>query len=260
MKPSPSLLLILLGGLLASAPRSSGQAVAVTLQLDTNSIAVGGTTVLHAYAQVAPNLRATSDRIFSWYVDVLNTNGSVASAAYATLQKPASDKDPLTSSTGFSQGANRLGIYDTFLNLPGAGTSNAVELITVTISGVAPGQTRFRVRAGTGVPELSADFLVAPLGGGDPMIGGDYTGAFADLQVTGGGTCAPTLHIAPLPGGTTALLTFTPCPGRTHTIEFQDISNLTGWQPLPGGPHNSGSVTVSSGGAGRFFRVRATTP
>jgi hypothetical protein len=260
MKPNPSLLFILLGGLLVPAPRSPAQAVAVTLRLDTNSVAVGETTLLHVYAQVVPNLRASSDRIFSWYVDVLNTNGTAAGAAYATLQKPASDKDPLTSSTGFTQGANRLGIYDTFLNLPGAGTSNAVELITVSVSGVAPGQTRFRVRAGSGVPELSSDFLVAPMGGGDPMIGGDYTAAFADLQVTGGQACAPALQIELLPGGTTALLTFTPCPGRMHTIEFQEVSNLAGWQPLPGGPHNSGSVTVSSGGAGRFFRLRATTP
>jgi hypothetical protein len=254
------LLLLLPGLLLGPAPHSSAQAVAVTLQLDANSVQVGDSTLLHVYAQVVPNLRASTDRIFSWYVDVLNTNGAVASAAYAALQRPSSDKDPLSSSTGFSVGADRRGIYDSFINLPGAGTTNPVELITVSVTGVAPGQTRFRVRAGTGVPGLSADFLVAPMGGGDPLTGGDYTAAFADLQIIQGGACAPNLQITPLNGGAGALLTFTPCPGRTHTVEYQDILGVAGWQPLPGAPHNSGSVTVANVGARRFFRVKATTP
>jgi hypothetical protein len=260
MKPNSTLLLLLAGLLFLPARPSSAQAVAVTLQFDANSIQVGGTTLLHVYAQVVPNLRANTDRIFSWYVDVLNTNGAAASAAYATLQRPLSDKDPLTSSTGFSQGANRYGIYDTFINLLGAGTTNPVELITLSVSGVAPGSTRFRVQAGTGVPELSADFMVAPLNGGDPLTGGDYTAAFADLQVTVGGACAPSLQIAPQVGGTMTL-TFTPCPGRSHTVEYRDaLGDAAGWLPLPGAPHISGSVTVNNTGTQRFFRVKATAP
>jgi len=56
------------------------QSVAVFARLDTNTIPVGGATVLHIQAQIVSNLRTNAERIFSWYVDVLNTNGTVAGA------------------------------------------------------------------------------------------------------------------------------------------------------------------------------------
>lgn len=245
---------------LASSGMSFGQAVAVTAQLDSNSIAVGGTTTLRVFAQVVPGLRSTSDRIFSWYLDVNNTNAAAA-ANYAAMLKPASDNDPFVSSTGFTQGANRRGIYDTFMNRPGAGVNDAVELMRIPITGVAAGQTRFSISAGTGVPQLEADFFVAPIGGGDPYLGGLYTGAVVDLQVTGGSACNPVLQISRLPNGTQALISFTPCSGRTHTVEgLTAIDGVATWQALPGAPHNSGSVTVNLSGPQRFFRVRVTNP
>jgi hypothetical protein len=247
--------------LLLSAVAGFAQAVVVTARLDTNTISVGSSTTLRVFAQVVPGLRPTSDRIFSWYLDVLNTNAAVASANYGAMTKPASDNDPLISSMGLTQGANRRGIYDTFLNLPGAGVNAPVELMRIPVTGVATGRTLFSVAAGSGVPQLETDFFVAPLGGGDPYLGGSYTTAFADLQVTGGAACAPVMQIARLAGGTQARLTFTPCVGRTHFVEgLTAIDGVATWQVLPAAPHNSGDVVVNLTGGLRIFRVRVTTP
>src|SRR5690349_3342691 len=97
--------------------RAFGQAVVVTMRLDTNRIAAGASTTLHIYAQVAPAYRSSADQIFSWYLNVRNTNGSLAGANYGAMVKPSSDRDAQTSSTGTSVGADRNDIYDTFLNL-----------------------------------------------------------------------------------------------------------------------------------------------
>lgn len=262
MKSYSLILGALVAGLLgAFTSRGVSQAVNVTVNLDANSIAVGGSTTLHVFAQVVPGLRPTSDRIFSWYLDVLNTNGAVATANFGAMLKPASDKDPLISSFGQTQGANRRGIYDTFLNLAGAGVAAPVELMRIPVTGVVAGQTRFAVVAGSGVPQLEADFLVAPIGGGDPLFGGSYATAFADLVVTGGSGCVPVLQIARLAGGTQARLTFTPCAGRTHTVEgLTSINGVATWQALPNAPHNTGDVVVNMTGPLRIFRVRVTNP
>jgi len=261
MKPNKlSLRLALVAALLAPARQSLAQAVAVTMSLDAPTISVGQGTTLHVYAQVVPNLRTNTERIFSWYVDVLNTNGSAVGVNYSGMQKTTSDQDPQTSSTGVSQGANRRGIYDTFLNRPGAGTSNAVELMSIPVTGLAAGQTRFLVQAGSGVPLMSSDFLAVPKSGGQPFVGGDYSAAFVDLIVTSSSACALQLHIASL-AGSRLQLTFTPCAGRNHTIEFRNgLSDLAGWQSVAGGPHNSGSITITNTTSQRFFRVRSTEP
>lgn len=262
MKPQSFLLL---GGallsLLVTASSAIAQAVVVTARLDTNTISVGGSTTLRVFAQVVPGLRPTSDRIFSWYVDVLNTNGAAAGANYGAMTRPASDNDPLISSAGLTQGANRRGIYDTFMNLAGAGVNSPVELMRIPVTGVSAGTTRFAIAAGSGVPQLDSDFIVAPLGGGDPYLGGSYTTAFADLQVTGGAACAPVLQITRLAGGTQARLTFTPCAGRTHFVEgLTAIDGVATWQVLPAAPHNTGDVVVNLTGGMRIFRVRVTNP
>jgi len=251
--------LVLVLALLAALPGSAfAQAVGVVARLDTNSIHVGGSTVLHIQAQVLSSVRTNADRIFSWYIDVLDTNGVAATAQWGSMTKPASDNDPQTSSSGVNDGANRRAIYDTFLNLPGAGVSNLVELITVPISGLAPGRTRFRVQAGTGAG-LSQDFMVAPKSGGNPYTGGDYTAAFADLTVVGDCT-APQISVTPLDGsGLTArwTLRFTPCSGFNHFVESVDqLQTNAVWQALPGAPHNSGSVIISNSVPKRFYRVR----
>ena len=247
----------LLVALLLAMPEARGQAVAVTTRLETNQIPVGGATVLHVYAQVVPALRATSDRIFAWYVDLGNTNAAAARLDYVGMVKPTSDKDPQLSSLGSDQGANRKGIYDTFLNLPGAGVAAPVELLTIPVVGVAPGVTRFRVTAGSGVPQLSSDFLVAPKDSSVPGFGGDYSAAVADLQVTGSAACSIAVHIELISNGTQLKITFPLCPGHDHFVEKASaLANPTVWAAVPGGPHNTGSVVVANSGAGAFFRVR----
>ena len=242
---------------LAIPHNAPAQAVVVTARLDTNVLAVGQSTTLRVFAQVTPGLRANADRIFSWYVDVLNTNGSVATARYTSMLKTASDNEPSTSSTGTTEGSNRRGIYDTFLNRPGAGVSNAVELMAIPVQATGAGFTRFSIRAGTTAQFLAEDFIVAPKAGGNPFTGGDYALANADLSVTSG--CSIELQIQRLTGGGPngrSQLDFTPCPGRTHTVEFRNSVESGTWQPLPGAPHNSGSVTVTNSQSRQFFRVR----
>ena len=205
---------VLIAALVAPS-RAIAQVVAVTLRLDTNVISVGGSTKLRVFAQVIPSVRANAERIFSWYVDVLNTN-------------------------------------------------SPVELMAIPVSGLSTGQTRFQVRAGSRVPELSSDFLVAPLSGNGPLTGGDYSAANADLRVLSE-ACAIQLQIAPLTGiggpGQRLLLSFTPCPGFNHTVEYRDaLNDVAGWRALPAAPHNSGSVTVTNSTSQRFYRVNTTSP
>ncbi len=254
---------VLLGALTLLPGRAIAQVVAVTLRLDTNVISVGGGTTLRVFAQVVPSVRTNADRIFSWYIDVLNTNGGVATANYELMQKSASDNIPQISSTGANDGAYRRGIYDTFLNLPGAGVTSPVELMAIPVTGSTTGQTRFQVRAGSGVPELSSDFLVAPLTGDGPLTGGDYSAADTDLRVVSE-ACSIRLQMTPITGngspGQRLLLSFTPCPGFNHTVEYRDaLNDLAGWRALPGAPHNSGNVIITNSSSQRFFRVSTTS-
>ncbi len=241
------------------------QVVGVTAQLDTNTITVGGSTTLHVYAQVLPAYQASAERIFSWYVDVLNTNGAVASANYAGLLKPTADKDPQTSSNGFPSAANRLGIFDTFLNLPGAGTNPPVELIRLSVTGLAAGQTRFGVRAGTGVPSLSQDFIVAPQGGGAFLSGGSYAGALAVLTVLASTNARiDCLSIAQtnLPGGLNQVtLQYCPPPGYSTYVQYRNqLVGGADWQSFPNGPHNSGLYRDTNNVTIRFYRILAFPP
>jgi hypothetical protein len=254
-------LFILLALTCITLTRVYGQAVVVTTRLDTNRIAVGGSTTLHVYAQVVPALRATADQIFSWYLDVLNTNGAVANANYDAMVKPSSDNDPQISSRGVTVGANRNDIYDTFLNLSNAGVAVPVELMSIPVTGTSEGHTRFQIRAGDAVP--LNDFLVSMDDGTDIATGGDYSVAFADLDVVPGG-CSILLHIAPVgvsggPGQRLAL-TFIPCPGLNHTVQYRAaLDDVAGWQSLSGAPHNSGNVIVTNTGPYQFFRVSTST-
>lgn len=246
--------------LLSTAVSCAAQAVAVTLQLDSTSIAAGETTQLHVLAQIVPSQRASSDRIFSWYIDLLDNDGSVAIPQFDQLRKTASDQDSQTSSSGRTDGAHRRGIYDTFLNLPNAGRDTPVELFSVPVSALAPGRVVFSVQAGTTVSELNSDFIVAPAGGGDPRLGGDYSGAKVELQVRG--TAAPRLSISSrvLASQEQVLtVTFTPQAGQTHVVEYRnDLGSGPAWQSLPGAPHNSGTVTDTNRVVHRFYRLRVT--
>lgn len=248
--------------LIAAVTVARAQVVGITMQLDTNVVAVGQSTTLHVYAQVLPAYRTNAERIFSWYVDVLNTNATAAVANYAAMMKLASDNDPLISSNGFTSGADRLGISDTFLNLPGAGTNPPVELMRIPVTGVAAGQTRFGVRHGTGQPNLSQDFIVAPKDGGEFMVGGEYSAAFANLTVLPSAsaeiTCLSITHTN-LPGSLHKItLSFCPVSGYDHYVEFRaQAGGGTGWQTAAGGPYNSGVYVETNNVSTRYYRVRA---
>jgi hypothetical protein len=256
----------LLLALLAGAARdAAAQAVAVTLRLETNTIVVCDTTLLRVYAQVVPSLRSNAEQIVTWYVDVLNSNGGVARADYALLAKPASDNDPRTSSAGFTDGANRRGIYDTFLELGGAGVASPVELLVVPVTGLAPGVARFRVQAGTGVPALAEDFIVAPQGGDEAWTGGDYTAALVDLTVVDSPRSAYrrlAIEHAALPGGTNKVTLRYEADGLCDLfVEYRDqLESGPPWQALPGGPHRAGIVCDTNTVPMRFYRVRASPP
>ena len=243
---------------LLTAASLQGQVVNVTLRLDTNRVEVGSATILRAFAQVIPQQQPVA-QIFSWYVDLVNTGGSIASGDFANLKRPVSDQDLRTSSSGTTDGANQRGIYDTFIDLPGAGRDAPVELFSVPVKGLAPGRATFRAEAGSGVAGLGPDFVVAPSSGGEPLLGGEYSGALAQLEVIGASP-EPTLFISssPLPPlGRRLTITFSPIAGQTHFIEFQsDLGSDSGWQPLPGGPHNSGSAIDTNSFPSRFYRLR----
>lgn len=59
--------------------------------------------LVRVYAQVAPAYRAQADRIFSWYLDVLNADPTVATADDDGLARSGSDNDPDLSSGGVYQ-------------------------------------------------------------------------------------------------------------------------------------------------------------
>ena len=240
-----------------SAGSARSQVVDVTASLDTRTVSVGQSSTLRVFARVAPPQQANADRIFSWYVDVLNTNGSVATDDYAAMQKLASDKDPSTSSTGTQEGANRRGIYDTFLKLPGAGVSAPVELMAIQVNGLTAGQTRFRIRAGTGAG-LSSDFLVAPSGGGAPLTGGNYSLAEAVLTVSAAtSNISVSISVTNAPGGAKGVaLSFPVSAGFNFTAQYSDqLAGAASWQPLPGAPHNSGTAFDLTSAGRRFYRV-----
>ncbi len=246
--------LALLLALTLGAAGARAQVVNVTASLDDPQIAVGQTTTLRVFAQIRTEDQATTDRIFSWYVDLLNGVTATATADYAALTRTASDQEPATSASGATSGANRTGIHDTFLDRPDAGRLQPVELFAVPVTALAAGQVEFQVRAGTGL-DLT-DFLVVPAdGGATPLTGGDYTAAKVTLTVM-----APTVTLAIAPAAVDQFtLSFTPLAGHDHTVQANpDPTNAAGWTDLPGAPHNSGSVNVTNDGGNRFYRIRAT--
>src|SRR5256885_12203106 len=65
-------------------------------------------------------------------------------------------------------------------------------------------------------------------------------------------SCSPQLHLTPQPSGTTAQLTFTPCSGRTHIVEFRAaLGDVAGWQTVPGAQGRSKLHDVSPARARR---------
>lgn len=241
------------------------QVVEVSLSLSTNRVAVGATVVLEVQARITASRTNSVDRIFSWCVDVLNGAPGVASCQWGELARPGSDNDPLLSSSGFNDAGGRNGIYDTFLNLAGAGRDQAVVLVRVPVVAVKPGVVAFSARAGTGAPAAPHDFIVAPRGGGTPLFGGLYGRAMTNLTVMAGGgvtNAAPVVRLECLPVSDPSgvvrsfEIRFSPDPAWSSTVEgCLGLPPLGRWVALPGAPHDRGVVSVTNGGGAQFFRV-----
>ncbi len=245
-----------------------GQVVDILTTLETNRIPVGGATLLHVYAQVNLARRADSDQLLLWYVDILNGEPLIARLNFGSLVKPVSDRDPRISSVGVLDGGSLRGIYDSFFNLPGAGVTNRVELLRLTVTGVSAGQTTFAVGPGSGV-NLANDFTVVPLSDSPPLTGGIYsTNATANLTVFSGSVVpnadvklSITLTNTTSPPNPKLLISFNPVVGVNHFIEFRgQIDSTTPWQVFPGAPHNTGILLEPNNLPSRFYRVRSNPP
>lgn len=243
---------------LGAAAQSLAQAVKVTLLFDTNRISVGQTTTLRAMAEIVPEFKPESLQIFSWYVNLENTAPTYGTANYAAIDRPASDMDPAFSSPGVTVGVHRHGIYDTFMNWPGAGRHEPIELFSVPVTGISLGSAVFRLAPGTGVDGLASDFIVAPEGGGEPFLGGDYADAVARLEVLRASVTPVPLRIvqAPIgPGRARVTISYTVQPNANHFLEYKNT--LAGsWATLAGSPHNSGTVIETNTLPTRFYRLR----
>jgi hypothetical protein len=169
-----------------AAPAFAADSVIVTVTLDKSRIDVGETTKLHIWGAIAQTIVADSDRIFSWYVDGLNSAPDIAAPAWAGLLMPVSDSPGGTASSA-SRGtvveADCLGIRNTFLTKAGAGKQTPVELFQVDVKGLRNGTATFSCGPGTSTPAVLYDFQVARLGGGLPFTGGNYDTASITLRV-----------------------------------------------------------------------------
>jgi len=247
------LFLILLPAVLLPVHRAAAQSVNVTMAVNRASMLAGETATLRVYGRIKPALAAGSDRIFSWYVDVINAAPASIRVDWNTLIMSPSDNTPGLFSSGVNQGANnRRGIYNTFLNFAGAGKSSDVELFNVRLTALADGPATFTVSAGTGVPNLSNDFIVATAGGAGFLTGGDYGAAVLTAQVV-------PLFVTPtalvkLANGSRRV-DFPVFSGFNHRVEYSP--DLDTWTNAPSFS-NLGSFTdaAAAGIARRFYRVR----
>lgn len=240
----------------------TAQVVDVTLVLETNRVHVGETTLLNAYAWVVAGRRGNADRIFSWCVDALNSAPAVARVDFGRLLRPVSDNETGLSSGGTPAPAICAGIHDTFMNRPGAGVSEPVLLFTVPVTGLSPGKSTCSVRAGTGVPALAYDFLVAPLDGGDPLTGGNYLRALSHLEVISDTDVPTPFRLAltrPVPSDPARWeIRFPVAEGWDYWLESRpSLEQSASWQLVPGGPFNTGSITLTNRATSSFYRVQA---
>jgi hypothetical protein len=247
-------------GMALAIPNSWCEAVIVSSTLDTNRLVAGSSTVLHVFARIAPDQQTNGLQIFSWDIDLISLGDPCVRIEAAQLLRPTSDNDPETSSAGTQDGSNLRSIHDTFLDLMGAGHDQPVELFSVPIAAISPGKVTLAIQAGTGSEEMGGDFVVQPSGDGPPLIGGYYSAARVDLEIT-----APLTNLTsritqtPLPqsDGRLITITFPVLAENDYVVEYTpSISTPVLWQPLPNPPHNAGFADDTNSQPRRFYRVR----
>jgi hypothetical protein len=215
-------------------------AVNVTMRADDPVLIPGQTTVVRVFAQIDPSIENAAG-IFSWHVDVLNSDALVLVPDYDNLTMTPPHNNSGLSSLGATVGTHRLGIHNTFLgDDPEAGKSSPVELLAVQVTASQLGVTTLSVRAGTN-PSIPDDFIVTPIVGELPISGGNYAAATAVLRVIPVSE-ALKFGISKVPGGAVELK-FSPIAGFDHTVMFSADLSVGSWMPLSGAPHNSGSLT-----------------
>lgn len=245
-------------------------AVNVTITAADTTLAIGETTTVTVWAQVASPQDGDSAKIFSWYVDVLTNpdDASVVNTNWNSLLMPESDS-PDGSATTAGAGTtdannNRRGIYNTFLNpttsqsgIANPGVGSPVVLMTFDVTATGAGTHTYTVAAGT-TQILTNDFQVLRTGGAGLYTGGNYSAASLTLTVE-----APpepdleaiNFRISDVSGGNVTL-SFNPQAGFDHTVQSSQTLQVGSWSDLPGGPHNSGTVVDNLGVAdARFYRL-----
>jgi len=236
-------------------------AVNVTVVADDTSLIVGQTTMVTVYGEIDALIEDEVSQIFSWYIDVLNSDGSVAEG-YAAFQTPTSDNEPGdASSDGVAEASNLHGIYDSFTSVSalGAGKGSSVVLAQFEALALTPGTTTFSAVAGSTGEELF-DFLVPKIGSlEDPFTGGNYSAASVAITVTSGEADLSGLDLEVEVVGTQAMVTFNPVSGYDHVVQWSSTLLPLSWAPLAAGPHNTGSVNTDLVGfPERFYRVVLT--
>lgn len=256
MKISPRICTSLL--LFTFAAALGAQPALVTSQLETNRVPVGASTVLHVFAQIAPEYQGGYAQIFSWNVDAL-LNGTPASFDATGVLRSNSDNDPESSSPGTLDGPNIRSIRDSFLNNTNAGRSEPIELFSVPVKAIEPGTALISIQAGALADE--PDFVVEPIGDGPTLIGGNYQAAQVQLTVL-----APLTNIiakvtqTPLPqnGGNLITISFPTLNDYNYFVEgTTNVIDPVSWQALPNAPYNSGFADDTNSVPFRFYRVRA---
>jgi hypothetical protein len=239
------------------AATALGQAVDVTMRLDQPYLAVGQTTTLRVLAAIDPALTNQSEQIFSWYIDLLNGSGAVAQAEYGSLSMTNGDNLAGASSGGITDQPHRRGIYNTFMNRPGAGRGAPVELLSVTVTAMASGTAVFSVQPGTTVSNLAHDFIVATTNQASPFTGGDYAAASAALMVRD----LVSVSIARATNGLVRIA-YPVVTGLTYRVEFRDnLLDGPDWQAMAGAPHNAGALVETNAAAQRrSYRVISFGP
>lgn len=151
-------------------------AVQVTMSADNKRIKVGERTTIRAFAEIKPEFKPSTEQIFAWYVDLLNSTPAALVIEPGTIAVPNGDQDAALSSRGTAEGPNLRAIYDTFIGAQGAGKEGPIELFSIQVRAVAVGSSTFSVAKGTTATSLEADFITST-GTPTPILGGAYENA-----------------------------------------------------------------------------------
>ena len=126
------------------------------------------------------------------------------------------------------------------------------------VMAAAAGTSNFTVAPGTTLGGVLHDFQVVQVGFAGTYTGGNYSAASVAINVTGELDLSGLgLNVEIV--GADAQVTFNPQPGYDHVVEWSETLQPLSWTPVPGGPHNLGSVNqVVAGFPKRFYRVVLT--